>query len=262
MKNLYLTLLNLVLASFSLNAQIPNPGFESGLSQWFTIVDTQSSSVSISQPGHNGSANALTLTLGNISSPNGGYAVANSGIVTYPGFVINFLRPQYLTGFVYGGGLRVTVNILKDGGNTSTGEGTIGIGTQVVSGSGWSEFIIPINYTSNELGRLVTLELSNAGGIYQSVSVDDLSFIYGGLGIEQIESLVSVHPNPTKDEVTLSVKAELVGTGFTITDNAGRVVLTDTFKVTEQTVNLSTFDNGVYFIRTDKESQPVKIIKQ
>lgn len=81
-------------------------------------------------------------------------------------------------------------------------------------------------------------------------------------GIEEIESLVSVHPNPTKDEVTLSVKADLVGTGFTITDNAGRIVLTDTFKSTEQNVNLSVFDNGVYFIRTDKESQPVKIIKQ
>ena len=81
-------------------------------------------------------------------------------------------------------------------------------------------------------------------------------------GIEEIESLVSVHPNPTKDEVTLSVKADLVGTGFTITDNAGRVVLNDTFKSTEQKVNLSVFDNGVYFIRTDKESQPVKIIRQ
>ena len=80
-------------------------------------------------------------------------------------------------------------------------------------------------------------------------------------GIDEIESLVSVHPNPTKDELTLSVGADLVGTGFTITDNAGRIVLTDTFKSIEQTVNLSVFDNGVYFIRTDKESQPVKIIK-
>ena len=79
--------------------------------------------------------------------------------------------------------------------------------------------------------------------------------------IDEIESLISVHPNPTKDEVTLSVKADFVGTGFTITDNAGRIVLTDTFKSTEQKVNLSVFDNGVYFIRTDKQS-PVKIIKQ
>ena len=81
-------------------------------------------------------------------------------------------------------------------------------------------------------------------------------------GIDVIESLISVHPNPTKDEVTLSIEAELLGTGFTITDNAGRIVLTDTFKSTEQKVNLSGFDNGIYFIRTDKESQPVKIIKQ
>jgi hypothetical protein len=80
-------------------------------------------------------------------------------------------------------------------------------------------------------------------------------------GIDEIESLISVHPNPTKDEVTLSIGTELLGTGFVVTDNAGRIILTDTFKSTKQTVNLSGFNNGVYFITTDKES-PVKIIKQ
>ena len=80
-------------------------------------------------------------------------------------------------------------------------------------------------------------------------------------GIDEFEPLISVHPNPTKDEVTLSIGTELLGTGFVVTDNAGRIILTDTFKSTEQKVNLSGFDNGVYFIRTDKES-PVKIIKQ
>jgi len=80
-------------------------------------------------------------------------------------------------------------------------------------------------------------------------------------GIDEIESLISVHPNPTKDEVTLSIGTELLGTGFVVTDNAGRIILTDTFKSTKQTVNLSGFNNGLYFITTDKES-PVKIIKQ
>ena len=35
-------------------------------------------------------------------------------------------------------------------------------------------------------------------------------------GIDEIESLISVHPNPTKDEVTLSIGAELLGTGFAV----------------------------------------------
>ncbi|MDB4075204.1 T9SS type A sorting domain-containing protein [Crocinitomicaceae bacterium] len=80
-------------------------------------------------------------------------------------------------------------------------------------------------------------------------------------GIDEIESIISVHPNPTKDEVTLSIGTALLETEFVVTDNAGRIILTDTFKSTKQKVNLSGFDNGVYFIRTDKES-PVKIIKQ
>ena len=111
---------------------------------------------------------------------------------------------------------------------------------------------------NNTLYRCIVTESSNC---QDTTDVATLNVI-NNVGIDEIESLVSVHPNPTKDAVTLSVKADLVGTGFTITDNAGRIVLTDTFKSTEQKVNLSVFDNGVYFIRTDKESQPVKIIKQ
>lgn len=76
------------------------------------------------------------------------------------------------------------------------------------------------------------------------------------------EFLISTYPNPTQDEVTLSVGAELVGTRFTITDNVGRIVLEETFKATEHKVNLSAFENGVYLIRTDNESQPFKILKQ
>lgn len=111
---------------------------------------------------------------------------------------------------------------------------------------------------NNTLYRCIVTESSNCQDTTDAATLTVLD----NTGIDEIESLVSVHPNPTKDEVTLSVKADLVGTGFTITDNAGRVVLNDTFKSTEQKVNLSVFDNGVYFIRTDKESQPVKIIRQ
>lgn len=73
---------------------------------------------------------------------------------------------------------------------------------------------------------------------------------------------IEVAPNPTKDKVTLSVGSELEGKEFIITNASGQIVLNGTFKETEQKLDLSNFENGVYFIITDENSKPVKVIKQ
>ena len=82
-------------------------------------------------------------------------------------------------------------------------------------------------------------------------------------GIEENQaSVYSVYPNPAHNEINISVASDLIGTLFTITDNAGRVVLIESFEDTEQKVDISSFGNGVYFIRTTEGNRPVKIIKQ
>ena len=158
--------------------------------------------------------------------------------------------------------LNLTISPTPD--NSITQNGASLTATQTGATYQWIDcdnFNAPITGEVNQ-----TFFPSSTGNYAVEVTIGDCSStsecrLVDFTGIDEIESLISVHPNPTKDEVTLSIGAELLGTGFVVTDNAGRIVLSDTFKSTKQTVNLTRFDNGVYFIRTDKES-PVKIIKQ
>ena len=158
--------------------------------------------------------------------------------------------------------LDLTINPTPD--NSITQNGASLTATQTGATYQWIDcdnFFVPV------IGEVNQTFFPSLSGYYAvEVTIGDCSStsecrLVEFTGIDEIESLISVHPNPTKDEVTLSIGTELLGTGFVVTDNAGRIILTDTFKSTKQTVNLSGFNNGVYFITTDKES-PVKIIKQ
>ena len=158
--------------------------------------------------------------------------------------------------------LDLTINPTPD--NSITQNGASLTATQTGATYQWIDcdnFNAPITGEVNQ-----TFFPTSTGNYAVEVTIGDCSStsecrLVDFTGINEIESLISVHPNPTKDEVTLSIGAELLGTEFVVTDNAGRIVLSDMFKSTKQTVNLTRFDNGVYFIRTDNES-PVKIIKQ
>jgi hypothetical protein len=158
--------------------------------------------------------------------------------------------------------LNLTINPTPD--NSITQNGGSLTATQTGATYQWIDcdnFFVPV------IGEVNQTFFPSLSGYYAvEVTIGDCSStsecrLVDFTGIDEFEPLISVHPNPTKDEVALSIGTELLGTGFVVTDNAGRIILTDTFKSTKQTVNLSGFDNGVYFIRTDKDS-PVKIIKQ
>lgn len=158
--------------------------------------------------------------------------------------------------------LDLTINLTPD--NSITQNGASLTATQIGATYQWIDcdnFNAPITGEVNQV-----FFPSSTGNYAVEVTIGDCSStsvcqLVDFTGIDEIESLISVYPNPTKDEVTLSIGAELLGKGFVLTDNAGRIILTDTFKSAEQKVNLSVFDNGVYYIRTDTESL-VKIIKQ
>ncbi len=81
-------------------------------------------------------------------------------------------------------------------------------------------------------------------------------------GIDELGSLLLVNPNPTQGEITVSVKAEFIGVEFAIVDHTGRIVIAGTFKEAEQDINLSDLLNGVYYLKTDRASQSLRIIKQ
>jgi hypothetical protein len=79
--------------------------------------------------------------------------------------------------------------------------------------------------------------------------------------IENGSNLISIFPNPTIGMVNLTIPSELLETEFTVFDHTGRVILKDLFKSTEQPIDLSMFDAGLYIIHADKETFSAKIIK-
>ena len=251
-------------------AQIPNPGFESWSypsppSQWHAITGLYGS-VTQNSPGHDNSTNAVALNLGNLTAANGGVAMLRVGTSTYPGFVIDYQRPTYLTGYVKGSNLKATVKIYMQGGNTSTGAGLIGTGiwqSWMATGSDWCQFIIPINYTTSDLGRIVTIELQNYGGSNSTVLVDDLNLNFGTANIDEVpvDNQISIFPNPAKDHVTITFTEEINDT-YNLYDNLGRILISNEFSGNEFNMDLSGLSSGNYFVQIGQLRNPIKLIKE
>jgi PKD repeat protein len=77
---------------------------------------------------------------------------------------------------------------------------------------------------------------------------------------------IKAYPNPTNGLITL-VSSENVSSQVTVSDLAGRKILTKTISLTandQNTLDLTAFSNGVYFIKvvTKEKTQTIKIIKK
>lgn len=81
-------------------------------------------------------------------------------------------------------------------------------------------------------------------------------------GINELAPKISVYPNPAHYEISIYIGYELIGTRFTINDIAGQIIHEDHFKESEHKVDISTLENGVYFIKIDSKFQKIRIIKQ
>lgn len=79
---------------------------------------------------------------------------------------------------------------------------------------------------------------------------------------EQLTSKSMVYPNPTSGIITIVVgNKKLIGTTARVFDEAGKLLQTVRITATAQSVNLSNYLNGIYFIILDNK-ESLKIIKQ
>ena len=150
------------------------------------------------------------------------------------------------------------------------------------------------NYTPCDYAQNVVLTGTPAGGIWNGQSVTsnefnpiigvgmyDLTYAYTdgngcsnadtitinvddclGIAEENSVSFVSVYPNPTSKDVTLEITAELLGKGYYLTDNTGRIILNGQFRALKETINLEQISTGVYFIKIDNNANLMyKIVK-
>ena len=104
-------------------------------------------------------------------------------------------------------------------------------------------------------GRWITLD----GNTWEDITAYQISgtwmiraYIEGGEGISELNSSVSVYPNPVKDQ--LFVETEMAVEEISVYDVFGRQMTT---VYDQQTVNVSELSNGVYFVKVKSENNEV-----
>lgn len=73
--------------------------------------------------------------------------------------------------------------------------------------------------------------------------------ICSGMNAAPMNAGVTIYPNPNSGVFTIQVAAPAAVTIIEITNELGQVVNTFTMTATQQEVNMSSYDNGVYFVR-------------
>jgi hypothetical protein len=74
-------------------------------------------------------------------------------------------------------------------------------------------------------------------------------------------SVFTVYPNPSKDEITLNVSTEMIGLTYGISNSVGKVVTSGTIADERSLVSLNDLVPGVYYVFIENAA-PLKIIKQ
>lgn len=67
-------------------------------------------------------------------------------------------------------------------------------------------------------------------------------------------SILAIYPNPARNEVTLVLNDALINSNYSITDLAGKQLLSGTVTSTQEIIDLSSFSNGHYIIAIQTEN--------
>lgn len=129
----------------------------------------------------------------------------------------------------------------------------------------------PEDVTVDAQGHLIvcgsftlTVDMDPTASEYELTGVYDafvlkLDAIENDVAENTLTYLVDVYPNPTRDFITLETTAP-AKTPYTIADVKGRIVHTGNTSGKITTVDLSLFENGVYFLQV--EERVVKVVKE
>ena len=75
------------------------------------------------------------------------------------------------------------------------------------------------------------------------------------------ETDFSIAPNPTSSEMKITITQDQLGKSFKLFDNIGREKMNGVFTSTEYTLNLESFETGIYFLKIAEEDTQIKIVK-
>lgn len=109
--------------------------------------------------------------------------------------------------------------------------------------------------------KTITYAYTDANGCANTATNSIVVDACLGLGDNEIAT-ISVYPNPTDGKLTLSNVVE--NTSFKIVSVSGQVVLNGVVSNTANTIDLSSFENGIYVLQLTQEQglQTIRIVKK
>jgi hypothetical protein len=115
------------------------------------------------------------------------------------------------------------------------------------------------------VGVDVTSSLASTQNIVNDIYVLEINNLACMVGIDELtSSSISIHPNPTKDWITVSLE-EGTATSVTLRNSLGQLLLSDKTPSTNQVeLDLSSYPTGIYFLQLEVDGKVItkKIIKE
>ncbi|MCE3280561.1 MAG: hypothetical protein K0S44_2752 [Bacteroidetes bacterium] len=116
---------------------------------------------------------------------------------------------------------------------------------------------------SYSIGQVDHITASGSGGtITQGLQQPYEIFIITGIDAKEINLSASVYPNPTAEQVTLSVKdISTNGMRYVLSDVQGKLIKQDKLTGTETTISMVELTKATYLISVFNNNKEVKIFK-
>jgi hypothetical protein len=122
------------------------------------------------------------------------------------------------------------------------------------------------NYTNNPNGTASQVIMQTWDGISAWNNTQRLTFTYSSpTGINETvrEAGFTIYPNPASNMITIKTGNTFPGNSYSITDQAGKLILKGKLTDGITSVDISKLNNGMYFLNIGERSQNTfKIIKQ
>jgi hypothetical protein len=120
------------------------------------------------------------------------------------------------------------------------------------------------NYTISATDTAYYIKNSGGGTTYGKITIPTSTLTAGIESLKHTTSKLSVFPNPSTDEVSVTFNTNKEKTPIEVFDIEGRLVMTDetTREIGQNTtkINISNFSQGLYIIRAGTER--IRIIKE
>ncbi len=139
-----------------------------------------------------------------------------------------------------------------------------GTGTAPGNYTGTEELIFPtVNYDTSANWWVITFPVHGFGGFY--IHTSDVVFPLSVTGIVNDGFSIEAYPNPAREKVEVRIHGLRSGNSLlTITDIAGRKLITSSIEDDKATIDMSGFASGVYMLhyKDDARTETLKVIKQ